>query len=149
MNEMVLQDRNTLKSKQAPQRALQKAFYQLRVFSDQVAQLLTCPHEQITMPGGSEPAGQKREGNGRDRDRAAAPAAQAMSCSHWAQGHKTRNIQLSPWPRLIKTSWAKASPNWRDDVAGIRLKGKKEEKTRIEIKMLKITRLSCVLINYR
>lgn len=35
-----------MKSKQAPQRALQKAFYQLRVFSDQVAQLLTSPQEQ-------------------------------------------------------------------------------------------------------
>lgn len=75
-------DRNTLKSKQAPQRALQKAFYQLRVFSDQGAQLHM---SRITTPGGPEPAGQEREGNGFAKEgqgQGCSSCAQAMSCSH-------------------------------------------------------------------
>ena len=51
MKEMALQDRNTLKSKQALRRALQKPFYQLRVLSEKLAKLTTRLHtNRITAP---------------------------------------------------------------------------------------------------
>lgn len=109
------------------------------------------PTSRITMPGGSEPAGQKREGNG------FAIEGQGQGCSSCCSGHallslspgtlNTGNIQLSLRPGLTKSSWATAPCNWRDDVVGIRSKEKKKWKTQPEIKMVKIRRLSCVLIN--
>lgn len=104
MKETVLQNRNTLKSKQAPQRALQKAFYQLRVFSDQAAQLLTSPYEQDYQAREVRASGAEREGNG------FAMEGQGQGCSSCCSGHvllppspgtlNTGNTQLFLWPRF-------------------------------------------------
>lgn len=135
MKRMVLQNRNTLKSKQALWKALHKSFYQLRVLCGKQAKLITCLHvnkittaKLFTEVSIRCPSSWWWSQEVLCHCRFTAPAAQVTFCfrsrhqaqRYWAQWKATSPIVQAF--NLDKNYIIKSLLKLKNDVAGTRLK---------------------------